>query len=481
MVNTLASAEIGLAGEKAARSVADRRRFSTFAVLAAIAAIAWQTDILNLSTGANWQSAATLAAFVVLILPASPAALLALAAIESGAIFRALPETNTNRLLQFFVFGTLTVTGFYVLARHRFRRFDRGEWLELFQPLLRLELLIVYVLAGWHKLNTGFFDAQNSCAVLMYQRLGLPLSGDFMRWALIAGTVTSELGLPVLLTFRRTRNFGVWYGVAFHVALGVDGAWSFSATMIALLFLFAPDAFCEAAVKFVRRPRMAIAAAAVLSVVLFFAIRHIHFLAALLHGQAFRITGPSMWKDLGYWLFVCLSPLALAFYLWVRWRRPDYFQTAVHCCRPIPRLLWILPALLVFDGLTPYLGLKTETAFAMYSNLRTEGEETNHLVWRHRLDLADYQRDLVRILGTNDEMLETQARSGVDVPFYVLRRRIADLAHAGVKGVAVTYVRGGKTITQERAETIPELATMPSWLERKTLRFRSIDVEGCSH
>jgi hypothetical protein len=140
-----------------------------------------------------------------------------------------------------------------------------------------------------------------------------------------------------------------------------------------------------------------------------------------------------------------------------------------------------VPALLVFDGLTPYLGLKTETAFAMYSNLRTEGDETNHLIWRHRLDLADYQRDLVRIIDSNDDVLEADAKLGPEVPYYTIRKRVADLVRSGKHGIRVTYVRGGNTIRLDRAETVPELAAMPSWLERKTLRFRTIDSEGCAH
>jgi len=225
-----------------------------------------------------------------------------------------------------------------------------------------------------------------------------------------------------------------------------------------------------------------IVAAVLLLSVLFFGARRAGIFPAMLGDLAPGVTGQYTWSNLGYWLFLFLGPLLTALFAWVWWRRPNQFQTAAHCCSPIPRLYWIVPALLIFDGLTPYLGLKTETAFAMYSNLRTEGNgETNHLIWRHRLDLADYQRDLVRIMDSNDDVLEVDARWGAEIPYYVLRKRVADLVQSGKRGIRVTYVRGGNTIRLDRAETVPELAAMPSWLERKTLRFRTIDSEGCAH
>jgi len=47
----------------------------------------------------------------------------------------------------------------------------------------------------------------------------------------------------------------------------------------------------------------------------------------------------------------------------------------------------------VLNGLSPYLGLKTRAAFTMYSNLRLEAADSNHLLWPRSLNL----------LGTLDE------------------------------------------------------------------------------
>ena len=104
---------------------------------------------------------------------------------------------------------------------------------------------------------------------------------------------------------------------------------------------------------------------------------------------------------------VYLLPLGLFIWLWHR--QPTFFRPSGHSFRPISPVFWVLPALLVFDGINPYLGLKTDTAFAMYSNLRSEGGRTNHLIWRHPLDLGNYQEDLVQIVESNDPPLKVRS------------------------------------------------------------------------
>ena len=67
-----------------------------------------------------------------------------------------------------------------------------------------------------------------------------------------------------------------------------------------------------------------------------------------------------------------------------------------------PQKWWHLGALIpvVFLGLTPYLGLMTTSNFSMFSNLRTEGVNSNHLLLSNNpLKIFNYQEDLVRVLN----------------------------------------------------------------------------------
>src|SRR5271157_1612540 len=473
--------------------VTQSRRLATFAVLSALVVLAWHAQT-NIQFRMDWQTTGFIIALVVLFRPFSRIAFLSLALVETLAILIALPWTNTNRLLQLFIFATIASSGVYILARSSFQKLDSGAWLELVQPLLRLQLVIVYGLAAWHKLNVDFLNPQSSCAVILYERtpfFHLHADGNAMRWGLILGAIVTEMSLPVLLSLRRTRNFAVCYGVLFHISLGFSEFYAFSATMISLLFLFTPENFCDVAADFWRSRNQSVkmmarlGGLAVLAVVVILtAARFGPSLADLRQITSFRAGLNMFWGKVSYWsgywmLLFYLLPLGLFVWLW--YRQPAFFQPAVRCFRPIPPLFWVLPALLIFDGINPYLGLKTDTAFAMYSNLRSEGGRTNHLIWRHPLALANYQEDLVQVVESSDPTLEAAAQRGWPMPFLDLRRRISSQVREGGKNISITYIRNGKLTRVQAAELEPDLATRPSVLERKFLIFRAISREGCPH
>lgn len=469
------------------------RRLATFAVLAALAVLAWHAQS-SIPFRRDWQTAGFVIALVVLVRPFSRIAFLSLALVEVMSVLIALPWTNTNRLFQLFIFATIASTGVYVFAKSGFRRLDSGEWIQQCQPLLRLQLVIVYGLAGWHKLNADFFNPQSSCAVFLYERTPfwhLHANGNAMRWGLILGTIASEMSLPVLLSIRRTRNFAVCYGVLFHISLGISEFYAFSMTMISLLFFFTPENFCDVAVEFWHgRKRwinvvVTIGLLAILTIlVVWTAATFGPSLTEIQRMPGFQVALKAVWERMAYWIWywmLLLYLLPLGLFVWLWYRQPVFFQPSAKCFRPIPPLFWVLPALLVFDGINPYLGLKTDTAFAMYSNLRSEGGRTNHLIWRHPLALANYQEDLVQVVDSNDPVLQVAAQEGWPIPFFDLRRRIVDLVKQGEKNISVTYIRNGKLTRVQAAELEPDLATSPSMLERKLLKFRAISYEGCPH
>src|SRR5271157_3509344 len=135
-----------------AAGITQSRRLATFAVLASLAVLAWHAQNRP-PFRLDCNTAGFILALVVLLRPFSRIAFLALAVAETLSVLIALPATNTNRLFQLFIFAPIASTGFYAMARSGFRRLDSAAWLALFQPLLRIQLVIVYGLAAWYKLN----------------------------------------------------------------------------------------------------------------------------------------------------------------------------------------------------------------------------------------------------------------------------------------------------------------------------------------
>ena len=61
---------------------------------------------------------------------------------------------------------------------------------------------------------------------------------------------------------------------------------------------------------------------------------------------------------------------------------------------------------------------------SVFSSLRTEGDRTNHLFIPSKLQIANYQDDLVRPIASSDAWLDMYADNESLLPFTELRRRI---------------------------------------------------------
>jgi hypothetical protein len=151
--------------------------------------------------------------------------------------------------------------------------------------------------------------------------------------------------------------------------------------------------------------------------------------------------------------------------------------------RPAVSLLLVFPLLVLFNGLCPYLSLKTESAFAMYANLRTEGNRNNHL-FMPRFKLAGYQDDLVEIVGSSDDQLLDLKREGYGWTYFELRRKLSRVRSAKFW---VTFKRNGgpeQTLRYITDSGNPAFAPLP-WYERRLLFFRDVQLgdspQQCGH
>ena len=135
------------------------------------------------------------------------------------------------------------------------------------------------------------------------------------------------------------------------------------------------------------------------------------------------------------------------------------------------------PALLLLNGLCPYVGLKTETSFAMFSNLRTEGDLGNHLFLSNVPRVAAFQNDLVELIDSSDPRLARLAETPLRMIFFELH---AYLHHR--PELRVRYRQAGRIVDVRRVGDDPIFSQPPNALQRKLLAFRPVDPRGfCQH
>jgi hypothetical protein len=140
----------------------------------------------------------------------------------------------------------------------------------------------------------------------------------------------------------------------------------------------------------------------------------------------------------------------------------------------------VFPLLVLLNGASPYLGLKTRGCWAMFSNVRTElrweGDESNHFLVPSSLKIAGFQEDLVRVVKSSDPKLADLAERGDHRPFFEFRRYISTQASWGITDLQVTYIRGGVKRSVANAENDPELSKPYPYLMSKLLIFGDVSA-----
>ena len=363
--------------------------------------------------------------------------------------------------------------------------FERRERLfDSFAPVLRGMLIAMYFFAVLAKLNTGFLDPRLSCVTAMYgdlqRRLPFVPSGGWATYASIWGTLAIELAIPICFAFRRLRPLAILVGLPFHFMLGSIGHRTFSALAIALYSLFATgqlasladEARARLAQRFsedaVTRALRAAGFAAAFGIAALIALDE----AGLYHAglgpfRVFRVA----WVAWGVWYLALMAACFAALARIRRGRGPGLEPAGARV--GAPPLLYAMVGLVVLNGMSQYLGLKTENAFTMYSNLRTEGGRNNHLfmpAWR----LVGYQDDLVEVVETDEPRLRRYAEQGQSITWFELHR----LASEGPNAFELTYRRNGELRRFAKRDGVgddPELSRPLPFVAAKLLSFRPVD------
>ncbi len=391
-----------------------------------------------------------LAALWSILRPTSVARFLAMLAAKVLSVALDMPEVGSHTLL-------VLVSGACVLAYVAWtslptRRLpDPGALFERIAPFLRVQLLVVYAAAALAKMNSGFFDPDISCAVSLSTRIAWfdpsLLAGSWRVAPAIWGTVLVELALVVLLAVPRTRVLGLAVGGAFHAVLALAGNVPFSALALALYVVFLPAdtagrlravaAVRPALGRWARRAQRAAGSRAAFPVAVgCWLVAAVVFSLEPAAGRVLISNGTRI-------LLVALMlgaavVLALGLARGRPWNHPPGSLRLGHA------VFAVGIGLLVANSLSPYLGLKTESSFTMFSNLHTEAGYWNHAFIPEAVRIFEPQDRLVRVTDSNDPALERRTRDGARMVRFELERYLR--LHPGTRATYVTTGATGGTV-----------------------------------
>lgn len=413
------------------------------------------------------------AAVAVLVRPNRGFPLLVLAAAVPVSAWFEAPMVGNHWVLA----AAICLT--YLLARlvSALRRDEEDTTWSLFAPTARVVLLIAYSFMAFSKLNSGFFDPVTSCAVFYQDQItsswGLSALSvaehPGLGRAVAVGAACVELSVPVLLTLRRTRRFGVPLAMGFHWTLALDldlHFWDFSALLFACFLLFLDEGQIGRLITtFGRVWGRRRASIRMLLVTLGLAWSVVVTLAGALGGPVALTVIAFLMSHVAWWV---LGTAALTL-VGVTVRRPS--PAAEAPLRPRAAAMLLVPGLVLFNGLTPYLEIKTGFGWNMYSNLRTVASESNHLLVPSTWDLTGLQEDRVLVLSSSDDRLTE--RAGYEFVWSEFR----EYAHDN-PGESVIYRRGGETFDAATLSDDRATSGTVSELSRRLQSFRAVDVSG---
>ncbi len=348
---------------------------------------------------------------------------------------------------------------------------------ERFAPTARAILLVFYSFAAFAKLNSGFLDPVESCA-RFFANQGL----SFWRLPEVAGdgpvapvlpwiALVIELAVPVLLVTRRSRRIGVFVAVVFHLLLTLDlhqHFYDFTLVLIPLFALFAPAGFLAAIDRALPRLRLG----GGWPWIALFGAQVVAFHLPL-PGPTRRIAVAVAWAT---WL-------ALASFigrgLLAAWRERRPGITEAISLRPTNLAGLAVAAIVLLNGLSPYLELKTATGFNMYANLTTADGTSNHLVVSRTAGLRRDQAATIEILSSDEEGLAAYADTGFALPVVNLQDYLADHPE-----VSVDYRLDGVVVEHRPDRPGPVTPSAMGWATERFALFRAVptaDPPACQN
>lgn len=342
--------------------------------------------------------------------------------------------------------------------------------------VVRCAVVILYFMAGFHKINTDFlFHHEDSCAyhilwAYFSEVLGLKDEDleehrlpPWLKPLPFVGLFV-ELIPPLLLLFGPTQKWGVLMLIMLHLLLLPVGFSDFGSIAQSYLWLFvAPQAAMKAQpLQYYKDMAIFFAAFQLIVYVLWKADED---------EEGEEISAPYRDAEVAM-VFIAYGMIWASVF-----RVPTSFPGAKFT-RPKSVFSCLALVWFILFAFSPYFGLRTTGTLTMFSNLRTEGPVSNHLLLRSNpLKLFKYQEDLVEVLEV-DPQLASDWEAGVLYQKLVFDRFVQDEEREKLS-MTVRY--------QEIDYRTEDLVSDPafdifrkeeSWWHYKAFAFRDVQREG---
>jgi hypothetical protein len=390
------------------------------------------------------------------------------------------PRNISNHfILEFFFCAGVVIYCVHKLYRKRSVCLNKHSLFNFLAATGRYLLIILYFFGVFHKLNTDWFDPSVSCAARLWESFfwKLPSWLEDSLWAktiAIYGTLIIEAAIIViLLWFPSFSKYAVCMGLFFHGIIGLNAYahyWNFSALSFALHFLFIPKStsklFAESKLyDFFSRGKYKIFLFKLFLISIFL------FLSWCYYKREFHII---------YWFWLFFIFITLIFFLMFTKYHKNYREPIFS--RKISATAVVIAVLFFINCLSPYIGFKTESSIAMYSNLFTELGRTNHLLFDKPPYIFDFQNQVVQIKYSSDNKLNRLSQNAHPILLHQLRQHVKRRFNK-IKNDSILYTYNGKTYFFDRIGD-DKVITNVNYFLYKLLVLKPVDVSSpkrCTH
>ncbi len=424
--------------------------------------------------------AAIVGGLVAALFPNRTPAVLVFAGTQTLAISIRFPFVPDHLVMELLLNLAILLSYAYLAIRQRRLDIRPDEMFELYSPVGRWLLIVMYFFGTFHKLNPGFMSLTSSCALPF--SAGFPLipeaitSHPLSQYAAIYGTLIFEAIAMLLLLSTRTKYYGMLLGMTFHLMIGISNYGTlahFSAFALALHTLFLPSTIGDQVREhrfvpgFLKHESGVRAGTAVMVLLQVLAAVHL-----MLTYKGYVVN--SLFAIFG------LTLMAIVF-RYGRVRASDAPYRLKSALLPLN----LIPVLFFVHCTSPYIGLGTGGALAMFSGLRTEGGISNHYIVRKPIPLFSYQDTVIHFESATNPALKKAVAESQGMVMFDFQRHFSSRASLMLPLVVSV---DGKRYELSSPDAVVEFAqqyfTEQSWLERKYLSFRLVDSprpDSCRH